>query len=442
MHANTTTPSLPAGPGTSTEELGSIFTADPFAFLAQCYQTWGELFTLELGDFGVHEHHATGQWVFLCNADHLKRLLKADSTVQLAGRANQIQFQKILPDEGSLMLDGAAHAARRKILGRVLQGERKIRDFTDPIRQATLDEIAHFPATEAFPLAPCFRRIAAHMMRRLTFGALDDEAIDQVTHNVCRFGDPSVAPEQKKPLIEQSTAVLGKVLSACPHAAQGNATLLAALNHAWQAEKSLSKADVQAELMTVMLAGVDTTAATLAWITSQILSRAAVWAKVQAELSRVLGQGGAEAASAAQFDQMPYLDAVIHETTRLCPLFFTTTPRLLISPLQMGDYLLPPGTIVASAMNVIHTRPDYYPDPLAFRPERFIDSKPDPYRYIFFGGGIRRCPGMGFALYEIKVILATLLHSCRLEPVDVNTARERHGSFFAPKGSIVVKLAG
>jgi cytochrome P450 len=138
---------------------------------------------------------------------------------------------------------------------------------------------------------------------------------------------------------------------------------------------------------------------------------------------------------------MPYLDAVIHETTRLCPLFFTTTPRLLISPLPIGDYLLPAGTIVASTMNVIHTRPDYYPDPLTFRPERFIEHKPDPYRYIFFGGGIRRCPGMGFALYEIKVILATLLHSCQLEAVEVTTERERHGSFFAPRGSLAVKLA-
>jgi cytochrome P450 family 110 len=192
----------------------------------------------------------------------------------------------------------------------------------------------------------------------------------------------------------------------------------------------------------VILAGVDTSASTMAWVTAQILSRPAIFAKVRQELHQVLGSGQTGQTSAEQFDQMPYLDAVIHETTRLCPLLFTTTPRLLIQPLQMGDFLLPQGTMVASCMNVIHTRPDYYPDPLSFRPERFIETKPDPYRYIFFGGGIRRCPGMAFALYEMKVIIATILHSCTFELLDVSTVAERQGSFFAPKGSISVKLAG
>ncbi len=431
---------LPDGPSMNESDLLSIFTTNPFPFLKECHEKYGDMFTLELGDFGIDEYQASGKWVFLANADYLKILFKSSNTVQLAGRANQILFQKILPDEGSLMLDGQAHLERRKILGKVLQGEKKTREFTPSILQITQDEISGFPANQAFPLTASFRRIAAQMMRKLTFGALCTDETGQVTDNVCQFGDPGMLPEQRQGLINQSTAALGKMLSACPHARQASAdsTLFSVLTDAWQVDNTLRKIDVQAELMVVMLAGVDTSANTMAWVTAQILSRPAVFAKVRQELHQVLGP--VQTASAEQFDQMPYLDAVIHETTRLCPLLFTTTPRLLIQPLQMGDFLLPPGTMAASCMNVIHTRPDYYPDPLTFRPERFIETKPDPYRYIYFGGGIRRCPGMGFALYEMKVIIATILHSCTFELVDVSTVAERQGSFFAPKGSISVKL--
>ncbi len=443
MYANHSQTGLPPGPDLDTATLVDIFSADPFPFLDQCCATYGEVFTLALGDFGVTEHKASGQWVFFTRADDVKQLLKAGSSVQMAGRANQIQFQKILPDQSSLMLDGALHQARRKILAKVLQGEQKIRQFTAAIIQATLGEIGQFPPDRPFALTPCFRRIAAHTMRRLTFGNLADPAIERVTDHVYRFGDPQGPAEQKKPLIDQGVATMGEWLHTCPHAmaSEQEATLSAALIRAWKEDGSLTMADVQAELMTVMLAGVDTTAATLSWCAAQILSRPVVLAQVQEELKRVLGAQQITSVSTALFDQMPKLDAVIYETTRLCPLFFTTTPRLLVDSLSIAGYELPPGTLVASYMNGIHLRADYYPDPQSFRPERFIEAKADPYRYLFFGGGIRRCPGMNFALYEIKLVLATLLHTCRLEPVEVNTLRERHGSFFAPKGGIQVCLA-
>ncbi len=211
--------------------------------------------------------------------------------------------------------------------------------------------------------------------------------------------------------------------------------------NSWQNEKNLEKVDLEAELLVIMLGGVDTTASTLAWIMAQLYSHPEAMNKVMAELASVFGNGSEPALTAQNFDRLTYLDAVIHETCRLSPLLMNSSARLLVQPLEIDGHLLPAGTMVVSCMHLIHMREEYYPEPHAFKPERFVDAQPDPFRHVYFGGGIRRCLGMAFALYEMKVVIATLLLKSKLVPCNITTEPELQGSFFAPRGSIGVRQA-
>lgn len=429
---------LPNGPDMNEKELLPIFRDNPFEFFRKCYSEYGDMFTLQLGDFGIKRHGASGKWVFLANADYLRVLFKTNSSIALAGAANSILFQEIIPPEGSLMLDGAKHIERRKILGRLLQNEKKIRGFTHDILDIVSAEVAKFPANDVFELTPVFRRISAEIMKNATFGSIDRDETTAITTNISTFGDPKLSFDQKDELVNKCTASIKELMDACPHAPPENDnSIYSVLMDSWKSESILSEADVSAELLVIMLGGVDTTGSTMAWVMAQIFKHAEVYEKVMSEINLVFGE---DALTAEKVDQLNYLQAVIYEACRISPALRNGATRLLIQPLEIGGYTLPAGTVVASCMHLIHSRADYYPEPAVFKPERFLNQAPDPYQFAFFGGGIRRCLGMAFALYEIKTVIAAILHAHHFEPINPSVEPELQGSFFGPKGSIGVKL--
>ena len=191
----------------------------------------------------------------------------------------------------------------------------------------------------------------------------------------------------------------------------------------------MTDAELRDELMTLLVAGHETTATALAWAFERLLRAPSALARVQGELE----QGGGH-----------YLDAVIKETLRLRPIIPIVVRRLTGS-MELHGHVLPAGANVAPCIYLAHRRPDIYPDPAAFRPERFLDSPADPYGWIPFGGGTRRCLGASFAMYEMKVVLSTVLGGARLRPA--RQAAEpigRRGLTFAPArdGLVVVEEKG
>jgi len=138
-----------------------------------------------------------------------------------------------------------------------------------------------------------------------------------------------------------------------------------------------------------------------------------------------------------------YLDATIKEVLRFRPIMAFGGTRILQAPFTIGGYELPAGVGVANALSMVHRRPDLYPEPDQFRPERFVGTKPDPYEWTPFGGGVRRCLGMAFALYEMKIVLARLLASTDLELADGGPTRPvTRGFFIAPEKGLQVRLRG
>jgi cytochrome P450 len=153
-------------------------------------------------------------------------------------------------------------------------------------------------------------------------------------------------------------------------------------------------------MRTLLLGGHETTASTLAWIFERV-------SRHPAELARL------EAAAVDGEDD--YIDAVIKEAMRLRPVF-PITGRLASAPFDLGDLTIPAGTLVIPHITLVHRRPDLYPDPLAFRPERFLGTRAGTYTWIPFGGGPRRCLGATFSLIEMRIVLRTMLRQAHLLP--------------------------
>jgi cytochrome P450 len=140
--------------------------------------------------------------------------------------------------------------------------------------------------------------------------------------------------------------------------------------------------------------------------------------------------------------QLPYLVAVVHETLRRYPVVEAVF-RVLRRPWSFGGYDLTPGVTIGAMIAVVHRRGDLYPEPDAFRPERFLEGKPKPYEYLPFGGGHRRCIGAAFSHYESCLALATVLREFDLElrePGEVSVARRN--VTLGPKGGVRMRMVG
>jgi len=161
----------------------------------------------------------------------------------------------------------------------------------------------------------------------------------------------------------------------------------------------MTDVELRDELMTLLVAGHETTANALTWALYWIHKLPSVREKLLQELNRL----GDDPDSSTIF-RLPYLNAVCCETLRIYPVSMITFPRVVKAPLQLMGYQLEPGTTVVGCIYLTHRRTDLYPQPDLFKPERFLERQFSPYEYLPFGGGSRRCIGMAFAQFEMKVV--------------------------------------
>jgi cytochrome P450 len=200
---------------------------------------------------------------------------------------------------------------------------------------------------------------------------------------------------------------------------------------------AMSDDHIRDEARTLLIAGHETTSITLAWALYAVHRHAAVKARLLEEID-ALGPDPAP----EELAQLPYLVAVVHETLRRYPVVEAVF-RVLRRPWSFGGYDLTPGVTIGAMIAVVHRRGDLYPEPDAFRPERFLEGKPKPYEYLPFGGGHRRCIGAAFSHYESCLALATVLREFDLElrePGEVSVARRN--VTLGPKGGVRMRMVG
>ena len=389
--------------------------------------------------------------------ESLRTIFASKQDEMHAGAVNRV-LRVLVGDHSVLLLDGAEHMRHRKLLMPAFHGER-MRFYGKTMAEITRATIDKLRPGESFAVHTHTQEITLQIILRTVFGVEEGTELDALRKQIKRLlsvGEYKLAfvamlylaprPEKERafpwPLLlrerDRTDAMLYQMIEARQRDSQAASRkdVLAVLMQARDEKgEPMSDVELRDELMTALAAGHETTATALAWAFERILSHPEVHQRLMEELR---GAGGANLAP-EKLAALPYLDATCKEVLRQRPVV-PVVGRLLREPAHIGGYDLPAGEVVAASIYLAHKNPDVYPQPERFQPERFLNAQPDPAQYLPFGGGIRRCIGAQFALYEMKIVLGTLLAHCELELLQPTPARalRRAVTLFPEHGTRVV----
>ena len=439
---------LPPGPRSPTFVQTAAWWRRPLDFLDACALRFGDVFTLRLAGLG--------DTVVVSRPELLKQIFTGDPAVLRAGQANQILLP-VLGPSSVLLLDGAEHVRQRRLLMPPFVGER-MGVYAEVMARSTLAALRTLPVGRPFSLHTAMAEVTLDVILHAVFGLDDGPTLGPFARLLGSFfGDPPsflvllprlridapLSPYRSflrsRARVDRAVYQLIAERRRAPDLAARSDVLSLLLVARDEAGQPMSDEEVHDELMTIMAAGHETSATTLAWVFEHLLAEPAMLARALAEVEAAQAGGPVPAAALTKLE---YLDAIVKEALRLRPVI-PTVGRVLAAPYDLAGYRLPAGTTVWPCIHLTHRRADVYPEPERFRPERWLGARVDPYAWLPFGGGIRRCVGMGFALYELKVILATVLSHARLRPASPVPARavRRTVTMFPSEGARAVLTA-
>jgi cytochrome P450 len=393
-----------------------FFRGEPY--LQSCRERFGDTFTLRApGGLRV---------VVTCDTAVVKEVFTGDPDLLHAGQSNAV-LRPLLGDKSLLLLDGPEHLRHRRLMLPPFHGER-MRSYG-----AAMSEIAHrhislWPVDRELAIQPTMQDITLEVIVRTVFGIEERARMERLALPLRRLlgladGAPGVVRmasamiseraqrSRRGPLRRLWTLMkpVDEVLAAeirdrrlDPDAAEREDILSLLLFARDEDGNPLTDEEIRDELMTLVVAGHETTATGLSWA----LERLTRYPEALEHLYRERGE-----------DREAYVDAVAKETLRLRPVV-PGVGRLLQASMQFGGHRLPAGTVIAPSILLVHKRPDIYPEPRRFRPERFLERSPGTYEWIPFGGGVRRCIGASFALYEMQAVLSAVVETVELAATD------------------------
>ncbi len=386
----------------------------PLTFLRSLQKEHGDMFTIHL----LQEE----PWVMVGDPELAKQIFRAPSDVLHAGEPKRI-LEPILGPRSILLLDERPHMRQRRLLLPPFHGDRMAR-YGDVMREAAEAELDRWPTEVPGPSAPHMGTITLEVILRAVFGVTEPEHLDPL-HDTLRtlldftaddartvlvaLGEPERLDAERlagfrEVLARTDELVLAEIARrrGQPDIAEREDIMSLLLQARHEDGTPMSDGELRDELLTLLIAGHETTATTLAWTLERLVRSPEALERTVAEAPA----GGG-----------PYTDAVIQETLRLRPVF-PMVARAVRKPFELGGYTLPPGVTVMPAIVLIHRRPDVYPDPDEFRPERFLEKPPGTYTWIPFGGGVRRCLGASFSMFEMRIVLSTMLSRVRIRTDD------------------------
>jgi cytochrome P450 family 135 len=402
-----TSTALPAGPSAPPILQTARWLLRPISFLEACRRRFGDAFSVRFLGFQT-------PMVMVSDPEAIRALYSASEHGLPPGRT--FALKPIMGSRSVLLLEGREHLARRRLMLPPFHGAR-MRAYEDTVREVVEREVATWPVGEPFALHPRMQRVTLEVILRAVFGVTDRERREQLAERLSRLlADTSSAGLQFGVLLSRRLgapdplerlgalrgeidALLGREIA--ERRANPSEDILSLLVEArFEDGEPMDDAEIRDQLMTLLLAGHETTATGLAWSFDLLLRNPDA-------LERLL--------AAVDAGEDAYVRAVVAESLRLRPVV-PLAGRRLASELRVDGRVLPPGTDVTPAIWLTHTRPDRYPEPYAFRPERFLGDAPSTYAWIPFGGGVRRCLGAAFAEMEMRVALAEILRRRTLRP--------------------------
>lgn len=437
---------LPPGPSSSALLQTLAWVRRPVRLMKACRAAYGPTFRLRF---------AGGRdFVFVTRPEHVKEVFTADPGLVLAGRANAA-FARFMGPHSLFALDGDAHRRHRRLLVPPFHGER-MRAYGPLLVALTRRHLARWPRGRPFSLTAALQALTLDAIFEAVFGVTDAPTMARLTGLVARLTSRASALLAFVPFLRldlgpwspwgrfvRCRAELDAILFdaiARARRAGGEDILAKLIEESERRGEPLGDDELRDELLTLLGAGHETTATGLAWTLARLLAAPAALERARAEVQEVVGQADP---SAEHLPRLTFLDAVVQEALRLDPPV-PIAVRQLAAPARLAGYDLPADTRLAPCIWLAQRDPEAFPDPDAFRPERFLGARRGPaaaFTWFPFGGGARVCIGMAFALFEMKLILATLLQAARLRPAAAFSGRaERHAIVLTPAGGAPVTL--
>jgi cytochrome P450 len=404
-------PGLPPGPDWNLAVSVWRWWRRPLDVLEHCRARYGETFTYRL----PHE----GTWVFVSDPESVKQVFTGDPRLLHAGEANIILLP-FLGENSVLLLDEPEHMVQRKLMLPSFHGKR-MQAYGELMAAIAAKEIESWPADRPLATRPRMQALTLEVILRTVFGLGEGERLERLRNelrSLIEMGTErrwviamvALGPRRIgrfppfRRALERVDRILFEEIEArrrAPDLAEREDILSLLLQARHEDGTEMSERELRDELMTLLTAGHETTATALAWAIELLARHPEALDRLREEV-----EAGDE----------DYVDAVIKETLRLRPVIALVL-RKLVEPMEIGGHLLPAGVSVAPSIYLLHRRPEIYPEPERFRPERFLEHPAGTYTWIPFGGGVRRCLGGAFAEYEMKVVLRELVSRRALRPV-------------------------
>ena len=398
----------------------------PISFMESCRRRYGDAFSVQFLGF-------ERPMVMLSDPEAIRALYSEREHGLPPGRT--FALRPIMGPRSLLLLEGREHLARRRLMLPPFHGAR-MRAYESIVREAVVREVAAWPRDRPFAVHPGMQRVTLEVILRAVFGVTDPTTRERLAARLSRLlSETSSVGMQFGVLLSRRlggpdplAAVAGRMREidellaaeiAARRADPSDDILSMLVQARFEDGAPMEDAEIRDQLMTLLLAGHETTATGLAWTIDLLVHHPDVLERLVQEV----GSG-----------EDTYLRAVVAEALRLRPVI-PLAGRRLASELRAGGLVLAPGTDVTPAIWLTHTRPDRYPEPYRFRPERFLAEAPATYAWIPFGGGVRRCLGAAFAEMEMRVALGEILRARTLRPAAERAERvARRNVTFSPAG--------
>ncbi|WP_193199540.1 cytochrome P450 [Nostoc sp. MG11] len=421
---------------------------DPVGYLESAVQEYPDIFTAEIVGFG-------DTVVFVNNPQAIQKLLSSDRKKFAAlGKANSV-MHPLVGDNSMLLLNGEQHKRQRQLVTPSFHGER-MQVYGQQICNLTEKVLSQLPKNQPFLARDITQEISLQVMLQTVFGLYEGERYQKLKHLFTVlmsdvFRSPLTSSLLLFSFLQKDLGVwspwgkflhdrriLDELLYADiaerrEHPDLERIDILSLLMFAQdEAGNTMTDQELRDELMTLMLAGNETTATAIAWALYWIHHLPEVGEKLFQELD-TLG----DSKDPMSIYRLPYLTAVCNETLRIHPVAMFTLPRVVQESVELLGYSLEPGTVMQGCIYLTHHREDLYPQPKQFKPERFLERQFSPYEFLPFGGGVRRCIGEALAVFEMKLVLATILSNYQLRLADQKPERpQRRGMTLAPGNGV------
>jgi cytochrome P450 len=426
---------LPPGPRLPALLQTLVWALAPTWLMDRCARRLGEAFTLTFWPSGM-------QLVLISDPEAVKTVFTAPPEVAPSAAGNS-PVAPVMGPSSVIVLTGPEHLRQRKLLLPPFHGER-MREYEQVIVEATRRDLAGWELGTPMRLQERTRRITLEVILRAVFG-VEAERMDPLRRAIGDLLEPMHTLRLLRVALsgrtfERPPGAIGRALDRldaliyeeiarrrAERDLEQRTDILSLLLLARDEDGAeMTDAELRDELVTLLLAGHETTATAVAWAVERLVRHPAKLRRLLQELDEDAGD--------------EYMTAVVNETLRVRPVV-PIVVRMLTRQLRVGDYELPAGTRVVASIYLTNRNPRSYEQPREFRPERFLGSAPETFSWIPFGGGIRRCIGASFALLEMKLILRTVL--AELEPsLPAGERRWRGGEWIRRRAITLVPAAG